>query len=600
MSRELKEVSILIKSKSTQLARSKLRDAYNRGLIACEEMNKASRLLKKTESKSPQLNVLLLGQFTTTWLKSIIPLIALGDGFSINVDDGEFDNVYQDILKIFASNSKFPDVIVLLPWADKVLKSRNFEDVISQEIKYWRMCRNEILKYKSCKIIQSGYDWMSTGAMGFHSPESGHIKKIQEINIQLQRSLETGVYFLPLMEISGWIGKRNFYSQRQYHWAKQPFSEQGLEFLSKNIWASIRALNTGSKKVLVTDLDNTLWGGVVGEEGPLGINLGEDVEGESFIAYQRYLKQLSLRGIIIAVASKNNREDALEPFIKNPQMVLQLEDISCFVASWEPKTAMLQQISSQLRLGADSFVFVDDNPAEREQIRQKMPEVTVVEIPLDPAEYVRNIEEGLWFESLPLTKEDKKRSELYKISGQANDSKHSFDCLNDYLISLQMSASIELIDDLNIQRIIQLLGRTNQFNLTTRRHSKEKVKDILENPHNIGMAMNFFDRFGEYGLISVIIGIEHPDEKNAIILDSWLMSCRVIGRTAESFFFNEFIKLAENLNYKKVFAKHIPTAKNQMLNDLLPNCGFREGRNEDYLELNIIEKTPNKTFVKNT
>ena len=288
MSNLLSDVSNLIKSKKIELAKSKLRDSYNYGLISCEEINKASRLFKKlkdSESSSPQLNVLLLGQFTTTWLKSVIPLVALGDdGLTINVDDGEYDNVYQDILKIFASNGKFPDVIVLLPWADKVLKSGNFEDAMSQEIGYWQMCRNEIFKHNSCKIIQAGYDWMSTGAMGFHSPDIGNIKKIQKINIELERSLENEVYFLPITEISGWIGKRNFYNERQYYWAKQPLSEQGLKFLSQNIWASIRAQHTGPKKVLVTDLDNTLWGGVVGEEGPLGIKLGDDADGESFIA----------------------------------------------------------------------------------------------------------------------------------------------------------------------------------------------------------------------------------------------------------------------------------------------------------------------------
>ena len=213
---------------------------------------------------------------------------------------------------------------------------------------------------------------------------------------------------------------------------------------------------------------------MVGEEGPLGIKLGDDAEGESFIAYQRYLKQLSDRGIIIAVASKNNREDALEPFIKNSQMVLQPKDIACFVANWEPKSVMLKQIASELRLGTDSFVFVDDNPAEREQIRQAMPEVSVVEISQDPAEYVRHIEEGLWFESLPLTQEDKQRSEKYKISAQAQNSKHSFNCLNEYLCSLQMSAAVDDIDDTNIQRVVQLIGKTNQFNLTTRRHSQQK------------------------------------------------------------------------------------------------------------------------------
>jgi FkbH-like protein len=576
MNQRFKAFSSLFKEGEHKKVLKQIRKDYKVGNLDATEIEKTGRLLKKYVIKGEietSLEILLLGQFTTTWIKNTLTLVACGNGILANVNEGGFDNVYQDLLEVLAQDQQ-PDIIVLMPWSDRILQSPNPDKAISTELGFWKSCREQI-NHKGCsKIVQLGYDSILAGAMGVHSLHDGNIQAIRDINSRLIENLEACTYFLPLSEISAWEGKKSFYCERQFFWTKQPFSEAGLCQLSEHLWAACRALQTGPKKVLVSDLDHTMWGGVVGEEGPLNIRIGDDIEGEAFRTYQKYLKNLAKRGIIICIASKNNLPDALEPFEKNPQMVLQKEDIACFVASWDPKAAMLQQIASTLNLGLDSFVFVDDNPAEREHIRQALPEVTVVELPEDPANYVRSIESGLWFESLPLTTEDRKKSRLYQIAAEAQDFSNTFASLDNYLESLQMTACVENVDKSNLMRVVQMIGKTNQFNLTTRRHSSAQIKKFLKEPRNVCLAMCLKDRFGDHGLISVILGLLDPENENRLILDTWLMSCRVIGRTAEFYLFNSFLDEAKSKGYESLAGEYIPTVKNELVSDLLQKVGF--------------------------
>ena len=274
--------------------------------------------------------------------------------------------------------------------------------------------------------------------------------------------------------VSGEFGRASFYDQRRYYWTKQPFSEAGTLHLTGHLWAGVRALTTGPKKVLVLDLDNTLWGGVVGETGPLGIGLGDSPEGEAYLAFQKHVKDLTRRGIVLAVASKNNPADAREPFETNLDMALKLDDIAAFEACWEPKGATIQRIARTLNLGLDSFVFFDDNPAEREQVRQALPEVEVVDVPEDPAEYVRVLQAGLWFETVGLIDADwRPASEQYAVERKRRELQETSGSLDDYLRSLEMVAEVKAIDEADLQRVVQLPGKTNQFNLTTRRHTRQ-------------------------------------------------------------------------------------------------------------------------------
>jgi FkbH-like protein len=397
---------------------------------------------------------------------------------------------------------------------------------------------------------------------------------VRAVNAQLRDALPAGSMFIDLEQISGELGRRRFYDARRYHWTKQPFSEEGTGRLAEHLAAAVRAVTTGPKKVLVLDLDNTLWGGVVGETGALGITLGEGPEGEAFTAFQKHVKGLADRGVVLAVCSKNNDADAREPFEKNPSMALSLDDVAAFEASWDPKASAIRRIAKTLQLGTDSFVFVDDNPAEREQVRQALPEVAVVDLPEDPAEFVRALSEGLWFEAVDLTDEDRLRAGQYRVERQRRDAEVAFESLDAYLTSLGMIADVRAVDETDLDRVVQLIGKTNQFNLTTRRHPAPKVRQMVTAPGAIALTLRLEDRFGDHGLVSVIIAVRDETDARTLHIDTWLMSCRVIGRTVEEYFFNVLVDLARTSGVDRIAGVYLPTAKNAIVEDLYDRLGF--------------------------
>jgi FkbH-like protein len=441
---------------------------------------------------------------------------------------------------------------------------------------FWQQAWEAIRGRLGSRILQIGYDWVVPGAAG-HSlagRRDGEVGLVREMNAALREHLPAGGYFLDLEQASGMVGRASFYDMRRDYWTKQPFSEAGVCTLAEHLWAGVRALTSGPKKVLVLDLDNTLWGGVVGEVGPLGIAVGEGADGEAFRGFQRHVKNLADRGVVLAVASKNNPEDAREPFGANPDMVLKLDDFGAFEASWEPKGVTIARIAESLNLGLDSFVFFDDNPAEREQVRRALPEVEVPEVPEDPAEFARALQAGLWFEATDLTREDRERAGQYAVERERREARQSYGTLDDYLRSLGMKADVRPVDDADLPRVVQLLSKTNQFNLTTRRHTRENLLGLIGRDRSIPLTFRMADRFGDYGLVGVVIGVPLADDPDRVVIDTWLMSCRVIGRTFERFMFGEFLGRCRELGYRGIIGEYTPTRKNGLVADLYERLGF--------------------------
>ena len=402
-----------------------LQNALRRGLLHTEEIDKAGRILQQLQDSNcaTAQSILLLGQFTTSWLKNSLAAVALARNLVLQVNDGEYDNVLQDLMRI-ATSEQLPRVIILAPWTQRLLTSDNRSEHqrIEDELAFWQQAWQIIAQYPGTRILQLGYDCVSPGVRGHHlgCRAGGDLYLVRQLNDMLRERMPPGGYFVDLSSVAAEEGKTEFYDARQYYWTKQPFSESGLVRLAEHLTAGIRAITTGPKKVLILDLDNTIWGGVVGEVGPHGVELGDSPNGEAHRALQRYAKQLCQRGVLLAVCSKNNFEDAQEPFEKNVNMLLSLDDIATFEASWDAKPVAIRRIADTLRLGLDSMVFVDDNPAEREHVRAELPEVEVVELPTDPADYVAAIERGLWFEALELTSADQIRTEQYLVEGKAS------------------------------------------------------------------------------------------------------------------------------------------------------------------------------------
>ena len=587
-----------------------LRDALRRGRLSPEEIDRAGRFIQKaldpsgSDAAGKALRVALLGQCTTSWIAPALAAVAWGRGGAAHVSEGGYDNILQDRFGLQAAPAR-PDVVVRLPW-NRRLKDRGEPpaQVIEDEVNFWRQAWG-LVTGLGARLIQVGYDWVVPGALGYHvgGRSGGPVRLVRELNAALQDALPEGAYFLDLDAVSGTLGRAAFYDMRRYYWTKQPFSEAGTVALADHLWAGVRALTTGPKKVLVLDLDNTLWGGVVGETGPHGIGLGESPEGEAFRAFQKHAKELADRGVVLAVASKNNPADAREPFEINDNMHLKLDQIAAFEASWEPKGVTIARMAETLSLGLDSFVFFDDNPAEGEQVRQALPDVEVVDVPEEPAEFVRILQSGLWFETVGLTKADRERAGQYTVERQRRELQQNFASLDDYLRSLEMTAEVRPIDEAEMPRVVQLLGKTNQFNLTTRRHTAEDVAKMLADPRSIGMTVRIRDKFGDHGLVAVMIGVPDAGDPDAVRVDTWLMSCRVIKRTAEEFTLARFLESAAGLGYRRVAGEYIPTPKNVLVADLYDRLGFRavaaeadgDGRVRYVLDLTRAE--PPVTFV---
>ncbi len=574
----LKECKALRGAGKFREAFALLRDALRRRQLDAPATDAAGRFLRKAlagpDAPAPDLRVLVLGQCTTSWLATALTAEACAGGKTALVEDGGYDNVIQDL----AALSHDVDVVVLVPWHQRLLApgDRPAADRIQDELAWLQQAWTMIPA--GARLVQVGYDWVRPGAMGCQvgGRFSGNVRLVREVNAALREHLPESAFLVDLEQISADVGRRAFYDARNYYWTRQPFSAIGVCHLSRHVWSGVRALTTGPKKVLVLDLDNTLWGGVVGEVGPLGVQLGQSPDGEAFRAFQQHVRELGARGIVLAACSKNNPADAREPFVTNRDMVLSLEDFAIFEAGWDPKPVAIERIARTLSLGLDSFVFFDDNPAEREIVRQQLPEVEVVDVPADPAEYAAELQAGLWFESVGITDADRQRGGQYRSEEQRRQTRETAASLEDYLRSLEMSADIQPIGDENMQRVVQLLAKTNQFNLTTRRHTEETVRQMLAQRGVLGLALRLSDRFGDYGLVSVVLGVpESSTGAPTLRLDTWLMSCRAIGRTVEHGLMNEVVRRARELGYQALVGEYIPAARNELVAGFYPGVGFQ-------------------------
>lgn len=546
------------------------------------------------------VSVLVLGQCTTNYLPPLLAAWAWAEGVRVDVRDGAYDQMLQELMAL--DESRAPAVVILLPWHQRLLGEgdRGTAERISDELAFHQQVWGQVRRLK-CKMVQVSYDWVLPGPLGFtlSSRRGGAVALVQQINAALREELPAGAHWVDLEALSAWHGKGIFYDERNYHWLKQPFSPTGLSALGRMMAVAVRVLTTGRRKVLVLDLDNTLWGGVVGEVGAQGIVVGGAGEGQAFAAFQKHLKALKGTGVVLTVASKNNPEDAREPFEKNEAMVLRLDDFASFHASWDPKPESLRRMAVELNLGLDSFVFFDDNPAERARMRAELPEVTVVEVPPEPDGYLRALQVSLAFETTELTSADADRAAQYVAEGARRAASGQAASPEAYLASLGMVAEVHPLSAANLDRVIDLITKTNQFNLTTRRHSRSAVEAMMAEDRSVCFAVSLRDKFGDYGLIAVVLGTPEDHSPDALRLDTWLMSCRAMGRTVEHRTLNEIVQRALQAGYTRVLGEYLPTPKNTPVAKLLPDFGFSSDESATgrwWLEISGYSDLPTQVF----
>jgi len=553
----------------------------------------------------------IMSSFTTKQLTQLIELFLFAAGVAAEIYEADYGVFHQEILDPDSGLYDFKPKTLFLAtsWRDLLHTPALSDDLhkvrtlVEAELAHWSSLWEMVHDRLGCQIVQN--NCASPPWRVLHNHELRHpgglARFVSEINRAFVDHAPAFVTIHDADHLAATAGRWSWASERFFHHAKLPCAPEYLPDYAHSISSIILAQLGLVKKCLVLDLDNTLWGGVIGDEGLGGIRLGQgDAEGEAFQAFQRYVRDLRLRGVIIAVCSKNEEALAREVFEKHPEMVLRLDDISRFIANWNDKASNLNTIAEDLNIGLNSLVFVDDNPAERALVRRFVPEVAVPELPADPSEFIRALELHRYFQVVSLGVEDYKRTEYYQTNAARREAQASTRNVDEFLESLQMVARIGPIDATSLERSAQLINRSNQFNLTTRRYSVADLLAFTKSENWITRTVSLADRFGDNGLISVLLA---KLEGEVLLIDTWLMSCRVLKRGVEHFLLNHLYKVAQEQGVNKIRGEYIPTVKNGLVRDHYAQLGFKQiGTEEDgrtSWELSITEGfTPRRVFMQ--
>ncbi len=548
------------------------------------DMERGHKLWKRLQRHPlPSLRkarIALLGSFTTRLIKPLLELVAFRDGVAAEVYEAEYGVLHQEVLDPTSGLRRFrPDVVILATsWRDANLPPISADPdaaaaaAISPLVALWRIIRDEMRAH----TIQHNFDVPlvdSYGHLGASLP-GGRARVLRRANHALLEAAGAGVSILDFDGVAAEFGKAAWSDEGLWYRAKQHPAPAAIPLLVDHYMMHVRAVLGLTRKVLVLDLDNTLWGGIVGEDGVEGLKLGvTDAEGEAHTDLQRYARELRDRGVVLAVCSKNNEADAKEPFERSAEMVLKLDDIAVFRANWLDKATNIRDIAAALELGTDSFVFLDDNPTERAWVRSQLPEVMVPEIGNDAARYLGLLHRHHAFDALALSEEDRLRAADYAANARRSELMKSAGNLEEFIANLQMSATVATVDEFNLPRAAQLVNKSNQFNLTTRRYTEEQLRAESTRPDRVVRTFKLRDRFADNGLIGVMIAQVDAAE-STLTIDTWLMSCRVLGRRVEEFMVGVVMQAALDHGLTRVVGRYLPTAKNGLVRELYPRLGF--------------------------
>ncbi len=543
---------------------------------------------------SRTLKIAVLGSFSIQHFVKLLRLFLDRAGIIADIYEGEYGGINMDSLDNSSPLFTFkPEIVILL------MRHTDFRLEASSDLtkakEYFQNIWTHIGAIPGVTIIESNIAIpieRPLGTLESSYSESG-LSLFRELNLCLTKEHPDNVKILDLEYLSAYYGKERWFDDAAYYLTKQGFSMDYLGIVANEATKMILPLLGRIKKCLVLDLDNTVWGGVVADEGPLGIGIDpNDPVGEAYLAFQRYVLSLKKRGVLLAVNSKNDEEIAKEPFLKNPNMVLKLSDISCFVANWSDKASNMAYIAKRLNIGIDSLVFFDDSPAERELIKNFCPEVYVVNVPSDPENYVRELDSLSLFDWSEITEEDRKRADSYAENEMREALKSSFVDYRSYLLALEMKSHAGRLRHEDLGRFTQLTNKSNQFNLRTCRYTEAELRSFMDNESYRLISVNLADKFTEYGIISCIIikkGIPEGLSKEEgfydtdCFIENWCMSCRVLKRTVEEYAFLEVIRQARELGAKRLIGEYVRTRKNGMVEGLFARLGFIALNNDNRL-----------------
>lgn len=545
----------------------------------------------------PKLNICILRNIMLEPIEPYLRYLAYKTGFNAKVSFGEYDNIFQEAVghKDNLLDKETQCVLIFtkldtLSWD----LSRNYVALSHKQIKtevnrikeYINSVLSGIRRQTDVMVLWHGFELPAYPALGILDSQSseGQQALINGLNEFLRASLKSqeNAYFVDLNLCRARLGFNQFYDLRYWHIGRAPFARQALREIAIEDFKFIRSLKGKTKKCLVLDCDNTLWGGIIGEDGLAGIKLGQTYPGSAYYEFQQEILNFYNRGIILALCSKNNKEDVWEVFRKHPDMILKEKHIATAQINWRDKAANLRQIALDLNISMDSLVFIDDSEFEINLIHKVLPEVEVIHMPPTKVMEYRNILAscGL-FDTLTLSAEDKNRGAMYKAEVARKNHQAQATDMQTYFKTLGMELEIRFADEFAIPRIAQLTQKTNQFNLTTKRYSEADIKSLANRDQSDVIYLKLKDRFGNSGIVGVCI-LKYQDKKSTF--DTFLLSCRVLGRGVEDAFLIQALKLAKKRDCKAAIGEYYATRKNSQVADFYAKQGFETLKGKTNLE----------------
>ena len=561
--------------------------------------------LKKDFSGCKKLKVALLGDSSTQFLAQAIRGSGYNQQLDIHVYNADYNQVDQQIYDYNSELYMFhPDVTIIFEASHKLLQKFNKTEVDARaalaENQLNRIIHlaDTLEKNLKTKMIYFNYAEEDDGVFGNFANKvpSSFIYQQRKLNYLLAECAvkRGGFYVCDVAAIQSMLGRKLLFSPSIYINSDMVLSIDALPSVSESVVKMIASFQGLIKKCVILDLDNTIWGGVIGDDGIDKIQLGGLGVGKAFTEFQFWIKKLKERGIIVCICSKNTESVAKEPFEKHPAMILRLEDIAVFKANWNNKVDNIKSIQQILNIGFDSMVFIDDNAFERDIVRQNVPDITVPELPRDPAEYLEYLYTLNLFETASYSSQDMNRTQQYQREAERVLVQASFTNEDDFLESLNMLSDMKPFDSFSIPRVAQLSQRSNQFNLRTVRYTESEIERIAYSDHYVTFSFTLEDKYDDNGFICVLILEKQPFQK--LFIDTWFMSCRVFKRGMESFVLNSIMEYAIDKNYQSIEGEYIPTVKNVLVKDLYPNLRFTQ--DGALWRLDVADFKPKRCFIK--
>lgn len=564
------------------------------------------KLAKHTPADLPMIKIALIGDTATQFLATAIRGTGVERGYQIDLFEAEYNQVERQFLdpssELYQSDA---DYIVLFQSTHKLgekhsLLSADQQETLAEERLAFiaSICENPALADK--KIICLDYPEIEDTVFGSYATKvsSSLTYQVRKLNMGLMDLSQqyANLFICDIAGLQNKLGRDIMFAPNVYVSTEMVLSIDALPYVAGRVMDIVCAIKGQFKKCLILDLDNTVWGGVIGDDGIEGIQLGHGLGiGKAFTEFQMWVKKLKQRGIIICVASKNNEETAKEPFEKHPDMVLKLEDIAVFQANWETKVDNIRTIQRILNIGFDSMVFLDDNPFERNIVRENIPGITVPELPEDPGEYLEYLYSLNLFETASYSQADKDRTKQYQVEAKRVSLQKTFSNEADFLKSLDMVSVVSGFNAFNTPRVAQLSQRSNQFNLRTVRYTEADIEAYGKDPDVIDLSFTLEDKFGDNGLIAVII--MKPQDTETLFVDTWFMSCRVLKRGMENFTLNTMVEAARQKGYKRIIGEYLPTPKNKMVEGHYLSLGFEKLEGTRYV-LDVEQYQPRECYIR--